>query len=252
MELQQVVERYAESLARVDATTSIIASRRNAGKVFYQPGIQPMLEEVAVPLIDNAWEYLHPGERQFHQTEVIYPTAHVPSSTRLDHMFSSDGIVHDPEWGIEVKRFQFVGDNGKNGDYEVAKMLSPYLKDRGVLHDALRLREYGFTRRIAVLGYGFNYDAQSLVQAAQRHAAPVAAQTVRNIERLVKHNGPLHLRPLIEFADAILRLRGWTKGPRAEATFEAWRHPSGGSGIVFAWEIRRPHLELDYDLRHPW
>lgn len=252
MELQQIVDRYAESLAHVDATTTVVGVNART-KVTYQPGIEPMTESVVVPLLDEAWEHLYPGERHHSVTEVRYPTKEVPSTTKLDHVFTTDGLLDEPqEWGIEVKRLQFVGDNGKNGDHEVAKMLSPYLKDRGVLHDALRLREYGFTRRIAVVGYGFDYDKTSLAHAATLHTTPLAATTVKNITAIVKNNGPLYNRPLIEFADAILRLRGFTVGPRAEASFEAWRHPSGGTGVVFGWEIRRPHLEDDYDPRHPW
>jgi hypothetical protein len=253
VELQHIVERYAEALAYVDRTTTFIASSRNAGKVFYQPGIQPMQEEVVVPFLDAAWQHLHPSECLMRQTECDYPSNQVPGNPKIDHIFETEALPYSQrEWGIEVKRLQFVGDNGNNGDYEVAKMLSPFLKDRGVLHDALRLREYGFTRRVAVVGYGFNYDSSSLDKAAVRHTTGLASATVRNIRRLVRINGPLHFRPLVEFADAILRLRGWTIGPRAEATFEAWEHPSGGTGVVFGWEIRRPQLEPDYDARHPW
>lgn len=251
MHLQTIIDRYAEALEYVDETTTVVGVNRRTGQA-YQPGIQPMTEAVVVPLLDEAWECLHPGERHFTQTEVNYPAPLVPSTTKLDHIFTTDGLVDEPEWGIEVKRLQFVGDNGKNGDHEVAKMLSPYLKDRGVLHDALRLREYGFTRRIAVIGYGFDYDQSSLDKASTLHTTGLAATTVQNISKIVRSNGPLHNRPLIEFADAILRLRGWTIGPRAEAAFHAWRHPSGGNGIVFGWEIRRPQLEEDYDPRHPW
>lgn len=252
VELQQIVERYASALAHVDATTTVVGINARTG-MQYQPGIQPMIESVVVPLMDDAWEHLYSGERNFRQTEVNYPTTDVPSTTKLDHIFTTAGQVDDaPEWGIEVKRLQFVGDNGKNGDHEVAKVLSPYLKDRGMLHDALRLREYGFSRRIAVVGYGFDYDTASLTHAATIHTTPVAADTVRNIARIVANSGPLYNRPLIEFADAILGLRGWVTGVRAQAQFTAWRHPSGGKGVVFGWELRRPWLDPGYDPRHPW
>jgi hypothetical protein len=252
VELSQIVERYAEALAFVDATTTVVGVNARTKEV-YQPGIQPMTESLCVPLLDEAWERLHPGERHFHKTEVPYPTREVPSTTKLDHVFTTDGLLDDaPEWGIEVKRLQFVGDNGKNGDHEVAKVLSPYLKDRGMIHDAIRLREYGFARRVAIIGYGFDYDYETIAEAKTRHTDARAVATVRQIERIVRGSGPLHNRPLIEFADAIFGLRGLTKGPRAEARFEAWRHPSGGRGIVFGWEVKRPHLEPDYDPRHPW
>lgn len=252
MELQQIVSRYAEALAHVDSTNVRPGVNRRT-KEPYLPGVQPLTEGVLVPLIDDAWEVLHPGERQAHRTEVRYPDKRVPGATKLDHVFTTDGQGGgDEEWGIEIKRLQFVGDNGGNGDHEVAKVLSPYLKDRGVLHDVLRLREYGFTRRVAVVGYGFDYTESSLDEAKAIHTGVREAETVRRIERLVKRSGPLTHRPLVEFADAILGIRGWVKGVRAEATFDAWRHPSGGNGVVFGWEVRRPELEPDYDPRHPW
>lgn len=253
MELQTIVERYAQALAHVDADDTATVGSNRRTKEEYQPGIQPMTEALVVPMLDDAWEFLHPGERHASDTEVRYPTTAVPSTTKLDHVFSTDGLLDDEhEWGIEIKRLQFVGDNGVNGDHEVAKVLSPYLKDRGMLHDALRLRQYGFTRRVAIVGYGFDYSEQSLAQALAIHTEPRAAATVKQIAKIVNRNGPLYNRPLIEFADAILGLRGWVTGVRAQADFEAWRHPSGGTGVVFGWEVRRPEREKGYDPRHPW
>lgn len=133
-------------------------------------------------------------------------------------------------------------------------MLSPYLADRGLLHDALRMREHGFTRRVAVIVWGFDHDQESLAEARRRHADdPDALAVIGEATKVVRANGGhLRFRPLIEFADAIMGLRGLVRGARAEAVFEAWRHPSGGRGIVFGWEIRQPRNEPDYDPRHPW
>lgn len=242
MELQTIVERYAEAFEHVDP---------NAHNPNYQPGMQALTERQLLALVDGAWDARHPQERVCHATEVPYPTLN--ATTKIDHVFSTDSLVFEGlEWGIEVKRLQFAGNNGGQNDYQVAKVLSPYLKDRGLLHDALRLQAHGFTRRIAVIGYGFDYDLDSLAHAASLHSSGTAAATVTRIRQRVHRDGPLHHRPLIEFADAIIRLRGWTKGPRAEAPFEAWRHPAGGRGVVFGWEIRRPELEDGFDPRHPW
>lgn len=242
MDLQTIVERYAEVFEYIDPT---------AHNPNYQPGMQALTETQLLSLVDGAWDSLYPQERLCHATEVRYPT--LQATTKLDHAFSTDSLVLEGlEWGVEVKRLQFAGNNGGQNDHQVAKVLSPYLKDRGLLHDALRLQQHGFTRRIAVVAYGFNYDDDSLAHAANLHTSPPAAATVARLRDLVRRNGPLHYRPLVEFADAIIRLRGWTKGPRAEAEFQAWRHPAGGKGVVFGWEIRRPHLEPDFDARHPW
>lgn len=151
-----------------------------------------------------------------------------------------------------MKRLQFFGNNGKRNDFSVTKVLSPYLKDRGLIHDALRLRDHGFTRRVAVVGYSFDYDSATLTEAEQQHTGPDARAVIAEMRAVITSGGPLRTRALIDFADAILGLRGMIKGPRAQAEFEAWRHPAGGRGVVFGWEVRRPQLEPDYDPRHPW
>lgn len=250
MELQQIAERYAEAIEWVDATNMSAGANARTG-VIYQPGFKSLDEGPAVDAIDNAWEELHPGERQVHKTGVLYQAV---QRAACDHILTTDDSSEpNEEWGIEVKRLQFVGDNGKRNDYATTKTLSPYLKDRGILHDAARLREYGFTRRIAVIAYSFDYDQATWLEAATRHKSTEARAILAEVAKVLDVNGG-HLRttPLMEFADAILGLRGFTKGPRAQADFEAWRHPAGGRGVVFGWEIRRPHLEPDYDARHPW
>lgn len=79
-----------------------------------------------------------------------------------------------------------------------------------------------------------------------------ALNVIRSIHKTIKASGPMHLDPLIEFADSILRMRGFTRGPRTQAAFHATSHPAGGEGVLFGWEIRVPHREPDYDPRHPW
>ncbi|WP_139316067.1 hypothetical protein [Cellulosimicrobium sp. CUA-896] len=250
MELQQIVERYAEAIEYVDATIAASGANTRTG-VIYQVGFKSLNEEPAVDAIDDAWEQLHPGERKVHRMKVRYPD--LPATAKVDHVITTDGDPGDDEWGIEVKRLQFVGDNGKRNDYATTKVLSPYLKDRGMLHDALRLREYGFTRRVAVVAYSFDYDSITLEQAAAEHTSRESVAVLSEIANVLDVNGGhMRTRPLMEFADAIMGLRGLINGPRAQAEFEAWRHPAGGKGVVFGWEIRRPQLEPDYDPRHPW
>ena len=56
MELQQIVERYAEALAHVDATTTVLGVNARTKKP-YQPGIQPMTESV-VEFVGNFLDML--------------------------------------------------------------------------------------------------------------------------------------------------------------------------------------------------
>jgi hypothetical protein len=250
VELQQIVERYAEAIAHVDGANQNAPGVNARTGTVYQDGFKALGEPVAVEAIDDAWEVLHPNERQAHSTREPY--SELPAA-KCDHVFTTDGVLDSAEWGIEVKRLQFVGDNGKRNDFAVGKVLSPYLKDRGLIHDALRLRDHGFTRRVAVIAYSFDYDRASLGEAERTHPSKAALDVIKEIRRVVVANGGhLRTRPLIEFADAILVLRGLTTGPRAQVEFEAWRHPAGGRGTLFGWEVRRPQFEPDYDPRHPW
>lgn len=61
MELQQIVNRYAECLEHVDATTTFVGVNRRTGET-YQPGVPAMTESAVVPLLDDAWEVLYPRE----------------------------------------------------------------------------------------------------------------------------------------------------------------------------------------------
>lgn len=249
MDLQTIVERYAEAIEYVDREHTGVGANARTG-IPYLPGFKSLNEEPAVAAIDAAWEVLHPDERQVHRVCVRYPGI---ATAKCDHVITTDEHRDDDEWGIEMKRLQFVGDNGKRNDFATTKTLSPYLKDRGMLHDAARLREYGFTRRVAIVGFCFDYDLAYVGEATRRHQSPEAREVITEVRRVMESNGGvLRIRPLIEFADAILGLRGFTTGPRAQADFEAWRHPAGGRGVVFGWEVRRPQLEADYDPRHPW
>ena len=249
MELQQVVDRYAEAIEHVDAHTEVLTSNPRTGEV-YPPSFKTLPETGAVRSIDAAWEKLYPGEILTPAADRIgvgYPAV---SRAACDHVFSTEP-GRPAEWGVEVKKIEFVGNNGKNNDFGVGKMLSPYLKDRGLLHDVVRLREHGFTRRVATVAYFFDYDLASCAEARSLH--PGSLQIVDEVEAVVRKNGgSLKARPLVEFTDAILSLRGYVTGHRAEASFTAFRHPAGGHGVVCGWEIRRPRLEADYDSRHPW
>lgn len=251
MELEEVVARYAEALQYVDAHSTTQRANRRTGEI-YAPGLPTLGEEAALDEADAAWETLHPGEitePAGTRLNIKYPTV---KRAKCDHVFSTiPGPWVQPEWAVEAKFVSFIGANGRNNDYGVGKILSPYLKDRGVLHDAARLREHGFTRRVAVMLYAFNYDSASCDTALDKH--PDAGDVVHAIRDVIKSNGaPLHARPVVELVDAILGLRGYLRGPRAEASFTAWRNPTGGNGTVYGWEIRRPQLEPDYDPRHPW
>ncbi|WP_146929643.1 hypothetical protein [Cellulomonas xylanilytica] len=246
MELQTIVDRYAEGLAAVDASTAVQKFNQRTGAA-YPVSVKSLGEREAVAAVDDWWALTYPQEftppPNMHAVPYAYPGL---QGAECDHAFTTDSLGGAPEWAIEVKKPELIGNNGKRNDYVVAKMLSPYLKDRGLLHDVVRLRDQGLGRRRAVLGYSFNYDAASCAVARRLHPADVA--TIREIEKVVALNdGSLTIEPLLAFCNGILHTRNLVVGGMARANFQAWRGPYAGEGIVFAWEISDAPGP-----RHPW
>lgn len=250
VDLREVVQRYAEGLAAIDDAANVERANPRTGE-FYLPGVKSLAEEQVVKALNEWWSATHPadfvpgGEGR---TGVKYPD--LPRA-KCDHVFSTDEDLALPEWAVEVKNIVLVGNNGKRNDFAVTKVLSPFLKDRSLLHDAVRLRAYPLARRHAVVGYSFGYDVESCERALRMH--PSHAEAIRQISVLCRDNGgDLTIRPLLDFADGILLMRGLVQGTRTEVHFDAWRHPCGGKGVVFGWEVRRPEREALFDPRHPW
>jgi hypothetical protein len=132
-----------------------------------------------------------------------------------------------------------VGNNGKNNDFGVAKILSPYLKDRSLIHDILRLRDFGTGRHKAVVGYCFEYSFDSCEEALKHHMGQ--SEYINNIHDVCHRNDPIDGKysviPMIEFADEIFQSKGLVKPVLFTKFSGAWRHPCGGDGYIFSWEL---------------
>lgn len=249
MELQEIVGRYAEAIATIDSTTDTGRANPRTGEI-YLPGAKSLVESAMVEAIDGWWAFAHPGELPGSRQDRIgipYPDL---ARTKCDHVIPGE-LGSNPEWAIEVKNISLVGNNGKKNDFAVSKVLSPFLKDRSLLHDVVRLRTYGLAKRHAVIGYSWKYDEASCNRAVELH--PNHSTEIGNIREVCAANGgSLSVEPLLEFADGIMRVRGLITGAMCVANFEAWQHPCGGSGLVFGWEVRRPERDARFDPRHPW
>jgi len=249
MDLQQIVDRYAQALTSLDSTMDDAGANPRTGEI-YLPGIKSQVEAKLVKAIDEWWAQNYPSELdgpQSNRIGVAYPEI---SRTRCDHVINTDQDT-EFEWAIEVKNIALVGNNGKRNDFAVSKILSPFLKDRSLLHDVVRLRTYKLARRHAVIGYAFGYNTMTCARSLELH--PEHADTIANIKEVCLTNGgDLTINPLLEFADGIMRVRGLVTGVMCSSNFQAWRHPCGGEGTVFGWEVRRPERDAMFDPRHPW
>jgi hypothetical protein len=100
---------------------------------------------------------------------------------------------------------RLMGDNSKPNDNMLMHILSPYPSHRSALTDCQKLAASGFSGSLAVLIYGYDYDALPMEPA------------VEAFEQL---------------AESRVRL-----GPRQAASFDGLIHPVHRRGAVFVWEV---------------
>lgn len=202
------MERYAAAIERVDCLDVPVRANPRTG-VLYLPGVKSMTE---VELVHHVHSLVDP----LSVTQVRYPQ----SRSRCDH-------VTDGQW-VEVKFVHLVGDNGRPNDFAPAKVLSPFVKDRSLLHDVHRLRSVPAPR--AVIAVGFSYSIASCDHAMVLH--PDHSDRVSAVRRAVVANGGvLSPLPLFEMVDSVLGVPGYV------VPFSAWRHPCGGEGVVCGWRV---------------
>jgi hypothetical protein len=250
VELQEILKRIAEGLPSVDAITATITvgnrkTDRATGKLMpgktFLPGVKTMKEPKFISELVDWWKFSYPADfspTEAIRTEVPYPD--LPSGNDCDIVLSSNGSpLANPEWAIEIKHISFCGDNGIKNDHGVQKMLSPYRKDRALIHDIERLSRSPIAARKAVIGYCFDYSFASCEEALKRH--PKEMEKVKNLKATCRENDPingvLNIGPLVDFADAIFQKESVVKSHARELFSGAWRHPCGGNGTIFGWEV---------------
>lgn len=237
--IRWLCQRFAELLPLADANapTGRVSPRTGSA---YLPGVASLDETGVRDLLVETWVNTSPEEFEpvgTIDTEVPYPG--LPRA-RCDMVLSSAGWTGlQPEWAIELKRIQFVGDNGKNNDFNVQKMLSPYLKDRSLIHDIERMRNHPMAARHAVIGYAFSYDFATCDVAISLH--PTEAERIENIREVCKRNDPtsgtLSSDDLISAADLFFTSKKVVSDRAVVPFSHVWRHPCGGGGNVFGWEV---------------
>lgn len=242
MDLSHIVRRLAEAIPAIDMGTTSVHGNSKTGEI-YDPGVPSMPEECLRDEFIEWWLAAH-GDDFSPPGACTDEQPYEGTSGRCDLILSSQGGTwpSSPEWAIELKRVQLVGNNGNNNDYGLAKVLSPYLKDRSMLHDAERLRGAWPGSRVAVVVYGFEYGRESLQEAARRH--PDAHTQLKNLRKVCNRNDPVNLEygiyPMVEVADAYFTSRRLVLDVTEARFTGAWRHPCGGNGRVVGWEISRP------------
>lgn len=239
MDLNHIVNRFSQGLLAIDETRR--SARTNARtQEEYLPGVAAMTEPDLTGHLATWWRNAHPED--FDRTlelvcEVPYPNI---ARAKCDLVIREIGTLK-PIWAVEVKRIQLVGNNGNTNDYGIAKMLSPYLKDRSLRHDLTRLSESGFNCPSATLVYAFSYSPHSISEAKTRFP-DLASKTISRIDRVrfkaQDEQGVYSLDPLIDIANLVLNEEELVGEFVRQEFSGAWAHPCGGNGIVAAWGVK--------------
>lgn len=243
MDLAEIVKKTTEGLFAVDSITKTVKSNRRTHET-YLPGVKTIGEVQFIKELFDWWDKTFPEDFQNKSDYVL----HYPYDTLKGHcdvVFNTNNSkrTENYEWAIEYKYIGLVGNNGKNNDYGLAKALSPYLKDRSLIHDVERLRESKFAQEKAVILYGFEYDFNTCAIAEkkcfQQGITPTIVQEVKKVcESVDPVNGTYSLEPIVEMLDDFLSRKNWVKGSGIHCLFDgAYRHPAGGKGRVVGWEI---------------
>ena len=239
MELQTIVDRIAEGLTSIDAEDEGGRFNRRTGEP-YLKGLKTMSERDVTTELVKWWPNAHPSDFG-EQLEVIGEVPYPKSSNDRCDIVIREVTTEKPIWAIEVKHIALVGDNGKNNDYGVAKMLSPYLKDRSLRHDMIRLRDSGFGCSSASVVYSFSYSPKSVEEALSRY--PMHADRIGAMEQVREsaqdEKGEYSIEPMVKLVTHMLKTEGLANETAKSEFSGAWAHPCGGEGIVAAWAVSK-------------
>lgn len=252
MDLKHIVRRIAQSLVVVDGKTATQrASRTGSGE--YIPCIGTIWEDDFTREVVSEWHRTHPNEFQ-HFSEKWFEVSYPSKRGKCDLVLSGQGFKPEfglaaYEWAIENKYVRFIGDNGKNNDYGVTKVVSPYRKDRSSVLDAERLVEFHTAEKKAILMYGFEFDSNShrlALEWCERNEEN-GDQTknrlrVKNMKSILDKADPktheMSLTDLIPLFEAAAETKGVKLGPCIQESFTGLsRHPLYHKGRVLAWQV---------------
>ena len=252
MDLEQIVENFAMSLTVVDEMTEIQRESRS-GSGAYIPCVGTMWEDDFTREAVITWALRCPDDFQ-NFTEKWFEVSYPTGRGKCDLVLSGKGFKPEfglaaYEWAIENKYVRFIGDNGKNNDYGVTKVVSPYRKDRSSVLDAERLLSFHPAEKKAILMYGFEFNSDShrlALEWCDRNEGngdqKKNRERVKNMKSILDKADPktheMSMRDLIPLFEAAAKTKGIKLGPCIEREFTGLnRHPLYHRGRILGWQV---------------
>ena len=277
MELEQIVSRIAELIPIIDKETNE-QNHNQRNKRPYVKGVATLREPQLTKEIVNNWSSKFKDELSVIDDEISYPDKKAEKCDLVLTDAKEDIPFGKFEWAIEIKYLRLVGNNGNNNDYVMQKAISPFLKDRSLIHDIEKLNNATFGKRKAIIFYGFDYDDESESHAeimCQKIRESIGESTFyveepsnswfkknektghidnlfltkdlnptpKNLGRVVrsenKHGSSYSLDSVTEVIDAFISMNEITSGGPYVSHFSGLeRHPCAKFGRVVGWEIK--------------
>ena len=251
MELQDIVDNFALSFKVVDDNTTTQRSSRS-GSGAYIPCVGTIWEDDFTREAVIAWALRSPQD--FQNFSENWFEVNYPGKRRGNCDLVLKGAGFEPEfglaayeWAIENKYVRFIGDNGKNNDYGVTKVVSPYRKDRSSVLDAERLLEFHTAEKKAILMYGFEFNSDSVLLAnewcdRQRGDQSKNRERVKNMKSVLDKADPktheMSMQDLIPLFEAAAKTKGIKLGECIQKSFDGLsRHPLYHRGRILAWQV---------------
>jgi hypothetical protein len=268
VELKHIVGKIAELIPVVDSTTQIQNINRRTKRP-YVKGVKTLPEPKFVKELIKQWKKAGRGG-----TNLSYITDEFPypdSNTTCDIVLTGPGLdlmLGSWEWAIEIKYLSLVGNNGSNNDYVMQKAISPYLKDRSLVHDIEKLKGASFAKRKAVIFYGFEFNSDSEAHAKEicktvadsigktdyyieapddpdkldiflkTDLLPTPKKLGAVIRSVEKAGNSYSLDKVAKIINDFLQINRISTGEQEVSTFEGLeRHPCAQFGRVVGWEI---------------
>jgi len=251
MDLSFITSRMAEILPIVDEeTTTQRASRSGSGG--YIPCVGTIWEDDLTREIIDKWSKLYPDELPEYSEkwlEIRYPNKRGNCDLCIRSSDYSPSLGEPPyEWAIEMKYVRFIGDNGKNNDYGVTKVASPYRKDRSSVLDAERLSEFTLAINKAIIMYGFEFGPESYKNALQWCNNIKGEEKKKNLERaknmkiVLDKEDPetnrMDMLSLVSLFEAAANARGVKLSNPTDYEFQnLTRHPLYSKGRIISWQV---------------
>jgi hypothetical protein len=241
-----------QALEYIDLHTNTIntVTYRNIGPVNCEPSVHSLKEG---QLVEEIRSYLSNYHINFPASNVVF------SNIVINNRYPSNGgrnvkkvdlefTTNNEKWIVEFKKFNMIGNNGKQNDNGIQKALSPFPIHRSFLGDYVYLNDLKQSLnnpnyKYAVIAIGFNYPQIPPPNQGNYPHSPNLPYTVdRRIENVNnvcdRNSGDYNVTTIYDQFELFINRINIGQYNIIKHDFDAKsKHPCSGEGKLFGVEI---------------